>query len=440
MSLSHVLRVCFLGGALLLASLAQAASIAELITAAQADLEQGKADDAYNRLAAAEADFAGNVEFDYWFGLTAVRAGKAGRASFALERVILEKPGHAGARLELATAYVQLGQRDAAAEQLDKLEAMNPPEQAQQRIETLNKELNRQASNERKRRNGGYLGVEFGDDDNVGTWPDGFELFPGASLAAVESSFAALKGGYWHAFNVASDQKVTLSANGLFRRNSEDDAEQFDQDYLSGRGEWSKDLDGRNELAVAADVASLKLDGEDYYLMLGVSGEWRQRVSETARWLAGVQLRQLDFELDQYDYTQSRLFGRYTHRPGQKWEISYDLTADYEAADDMRAGGDATVIGLSGRAWYSATARQRIGASLGFSQATYHRDYELGQAINNETGPRDDDRLSGSLMYDFFPGQSWQLRAQAVYRDQDSSLEAFTYDQTVLSAGVNYYF
>ncbi len=441
MSLSHFFRVCIFGGALLaLTPLAQAGAMEDLIAAAQADLNQGQAEQAFDKLSAAEASYAGNVEFDYWFGLVAVRAGKPGRASFALERVVLEKPNHAAARLELAAAYVQLGQRDAAVDELETLDGMNPPPEAQARIAALNKELNRQANSERKRRNGGYIGLEFGDDDNVGTWPNGFELFPGATLEAVESTFAALKAGYWHKFNVASDQKLTLSANGLFRRNSEDDAEQFDQDYLTGRGEWVKDLDGRREVAVAADVASLNLDGEGYYIMYGLGGEFRTKVSDTARFTAGALVRQLDFDLDQYDHLQSRLLGRINHRPSQKLEVTFDFTADYEAADNMRAGGDATVLGISGLAWYGVTPRQRLGASLGYSNASYHRDYELGQAINSETGPRDDDRLTGSLMYDFFPGQSWQVRGQAMYRDQQSSLEAFTYDQTVLSAGVNYYF
>lgn len=441
MSLSQFLRVCVFGGVLLgLTPLAQAGAVEDLIAQAQAALQAGDAAKAYDTLAAAEPDYAGNVEFDYWFGLSAVRAGEAGRASFALERVVLEKPNHAGARLELATAYMQLGQRDAAADELEKLETMNPPPQAQQRIDAMNKELNRQATNERKRRNGGYVGVEYGDDDNVGTWPQGLEFFPGASLDAIESTYAAIKAGYWHRFNVAADQKLTVSANGQFRRNSEDDAEQFDQDYLSARAEWVKDLDGRKELALTADLGTLKLDGEDYYLMYGAVGEYRMKVSDTSRFTTGVQLRQFDFDLDQYDYLQTRILGRLNHRPSNKLEATFDFTADYETADNARAGGDAVVFGINGLVWYNVAVKQRLGASLGYSRAAYRRDYALGQAITTETGPRDDDRLSSSLMYDWFPGQSWQVRGQAMYRDQDSTLEAFTYDQTVLSLGLNYYF
>ncbi|MDF1779980.1 MAG: tetratricopeptide repeat protein [Alcanivoracaceae bacterium] len=441
MSLIRLFRVSSLFGALwLLSPLAQADALADLISQAQADVQQGKAQQAYESLAAEEPNYAGNADYDYWFGLTAVRAGQPARASFALERAVLEKPNHAGARLELATAYVQLGQRDAAADELEKLETLNPPPEAQQRIDAINKELNRQASNERQRRNGGYVGAEVGNDDNVGTWPEGLEFFPGATLSAVDSTFVSLKGGYWHRFDLAPDQKLTLSGNAMFRRNQEDEAEQFDQDYLGGRAEWVKDVDGRNEWAVSADLSGLNLDGESYYTMYGVGTEYRQQVSDSAKFITGLQVRQVAFDLDVYDYMATRLLGRITNKPSARWDLSFDFTVDYEAADNGRAGGDSVIYGISGLAWYQLAAKHRFGSSLGYSKVGYRSDYEVGQAINGDSGSRDDDRVTVSLLYDWFPGQRWQVRGQALYRDQQSSLDAFTYDQAVISAGLNYYF
>jgi len=447
MSLSHNLRGYFFFAALVLTptavlvpSSAWAADPAPVIAKAQSELEQGQAQQAYQTMSASELEFAGDTEFDYWFGLSAVRAGEAGRASFALERVVAQEPNHAGARLELATAYLQLGQRDAAAEQLDKLERMNPPPEAEQRIAALNTELNRQRDNTSPRRNGGYVGLEVGDDSNVGTWPEGLEFFPGASLDAIDSLFYGVKGGYWHRFEVAADQVVTVSGNVLLRRNDEDEAEQFDQDYLGGVAEWVKDIDGASEVAASVELSGLNLDGDGYYKSYGAGTQWRQNVAENARFISGLSVRKLAFDLDKYDYLATRLLGRITHKPVGKWDLNFDFTLDYEAADNDRPGGDALVYGISGMAWYQLAPKHRVGTALAYSLADYRADYRLGEAINTETGARDDDRFTASVLYDWFPGQRWQVRGQALYRDQESSLEAFTYDQTVLTAGLNYYF
>ncbi|MCB1837443.1 MAG: tetratricopeptide repeat protein, partial [Alcanivoracaceae bacterium] len=163
MSLRQRMHIILFSGALALCpGWAQADALADVITAAQSALQQGDAQRAYTLLAEQEASYAGNVDYDYWFGLSAVRAGKPARATFALERVLSEQPNHAGSRLELATAWLQLGQRDAATEELDQLETLSPPPQAQERIDALNQELNRQARSEKQRRNGAFVGVELG--------------------------------------------------------------------------------------------------------------------------------------------------------------------------------------------------------------------------------------------------------------------------------------
>lgn len=412
-----------------------------LIDQARENLNAGKAQAAYDLLAEKEAEYAGNEDFDYWFGLAAVRAGQPARASFALERVVANNPNHAGARLELAAAYLQLGQREAASAELDVLEKLNPPAEAAERIAALNKELDRQERRARQSPVGGYVGLELGFDDNVGTWPEGLELFPGATLEAVDSSYGSVRGGAWYRMQPAADQKVTLSLNGQMRANQEDDAEQFDQEYLAGRAEWSRDLDGRNEIATSLDIAALRRDGESYYSLGGIGAEWRRKISGSRRMALGAQLRQIMFEADVFDHTISRLTARFSDQVAPRWSVTMDINGDYEAAENDRPGGDAALFNISGTSWYQMLPRHRLGAQLGIGYATYRSDYLPGEAINNLVSEsREDIRLSTALMWEWFPASRMQVRTQAQYRDQDSSIEAFTYDQTVVSAGLSYYF
>jgi tetratricopeptide (TPR) repeat protein len=431
----------FVSTVLLLGASVAFASPAELIRQARENLNAGKAQAAYDLLADREADYAGNANFDYWFGLAAVRAGKPARASFALERVIADNPNHAGARLELAAAYLQLGQRDAASAELDVLDKLNPPPEAAQRIAALNKELNRQERREGESRRGGYVGLELGHDDNVGTWPQGLELFPGATLDAIDSAYATVRAGGWYRLKPAADQKVTLSLNGQMRSNQEDDAEQFDQEYLSGRVEWSRDLDGRHEIAATVDLGALRRDGEDYYSLWGVGGEWRRKISASRKFVAGLQLRQIMFDADMFDHTVTRASARFSDQVAPRWSVAVDINVDYEAAENDRPGGDAALFGIHGSSWYQVAPRHRLGAQLGVGFASYRSDYLPGEAINNSVNEsREDLRLNTSLLWDWFPVSRLQVRGQAMYRDQDSTVEAFTYDQTVFSAGLSYYF
>lgn len=77
----------------------------------------------------------GGVEiFDFLYGWSAVETGHAEEAVFALERVLLSNPQHHRARLELARAYFQLDDLNAARQAFSSVLASNPPPNVQQRI------------------------------------------------------------------------------------------------------------------------------------------------------------------------------------------------------------------------------------------------------------------------------------------------------------------
>ena len=65
---------------------------------------------AYKMLEPLESERAGDVDFDYLFGVSAIDSGNVTRGVFALERVLAIQPNHAQARAEIARAYFQLGE------------------------------------------------------------------------------------------------------------------------------------------------------------------------------------------------------------------------------------------------------------------------------------------------------------------------------------------
>jgi len=107
----HAFRAAVLAIVLGHAGLARAD---ELLDRAAALIDGGKAEEAYRLLAAETATRAGTVEFDLALGIAALEAGQPDEAAFALERVLAVDPDHVRARSELARAYYQLGENEAA--------------------------------------------------------------------------------------------------------------------------------------------------------------------------------------------------------------------------------------------------------------------------------------------------------------------------------------
>jgi tetratricopeptide (TPR) repeat protein len=423
-------------------SLAWSAPVDDLITEAQQRVEASDMAGAYQLLSDRRFEFAGNKEFDYWLGLLAVRNGKPAEAIFPLERVLAADANHAGARLELASAYVALGQRESARRELARLEKLDPPEAAEKRIAELNDAVGRQEQTQARNNRVIFVGLEAGHDDNVGTWPEGRINFGFFSLPfePVNSAYLAYQGGIWQRFDMNATQSVALSLNGAFRDNDQEDAEQFDQDILSGKAEWVNDLDGRHAVAVGVDAGGMDLDGEKYYRLYGSYAEWRNQVSSTRKYYARLGVHRVDFDLDEYDYQQSRLQTGVTYLLSNRWRLTADISADYEAAKNDRPGGDATVYGISSSLAYQLTSRQRVGGSGFLAYADYRRDVPAGRAFNVLPESRSDNRAGAGLFWEMYPSNSVQVRARVDYREQDSSLDIYEYDQTSGALAVSYYF
>ena len=111
------------------ATLVPAADAATVLSEAKRLLDDGGAREAYALLAEREVDLAGTPDFDYLFGIAALDTHRAKEAVFALERVVAEQPEFLGARMDLARAQLELGQRLPAREQFRYLLTQQPPEE-----------------------------------------------------------------------------------------------------------------------------------------------------------------------------------------------------------------------------------------------------------------------------------------------------------------------
>jgi tetratricopeptide (TPR) repeat protein len=86
-----------------------------------------RADKAFLLLAPHEAELAGDKEYDYLLGVTALDSKRPGRAIFSLQRLVASQPNFPGGHLELARAYFNIGDNELARIEFDRVLAQNPP-------------------------------------------------------------------------------------------------------------------------------------------------------------------------------------------------------------------------------------------------------------------------------------------------------------------------
>ena len=99
----------------------------QLYEQAKKHLRLGEAQLAYELLSASEGDLAGVDAFDYLYGVASLDSRNPGDAIFSLQRLVARSPDFAGARLELARAYFDIGDNELAKVEFGRVMEENPP-------------------------------------------------------------------------------------------------------------------------------------------------------------------------------------------------------------------------------------------------------------------------------------------------------------------------
>lgn len=138
----------------------------ELLSDAETLMSAGRPAEAYALLKPAEFARSGERRFDYLLGIAALDSGQPDKATLALERVLAVDPNFAGARLDMARAYYQLGDKPRAKTEFETVMKQNPPPAARATIQKYLDAINSQEQAQRTRVTG-YLEGSVGRDSNV---------------------------------------------------------------------------------------------------------------------------------------------------------------------------------------------------------------------------------------------------------------------------------
>ncbi len=213
--------------ALLIFSLAEATVFADTSLSRLQELEKtNQFTEAYSLAKQLAPKNSGTPDFDYLYGVAALKTNHPGEALFAFERVLLLRPNDEAAGFELAQSNFQLKDTNNAKKNFAEFLSRNPhsklsleAEQYLQKINLIEKHLRTHVI--------GFMRTESGFDSNVNvapqatflTLPDSQPLILVPSSRAVPSWFTNLVAGVAWYHTVNEQETVYFNVSGFQRFN-----------------------------------------------------------------------------------------------------------------------------------------------------------------------------------------------------------------------------
>lgn len=436
-TLARRLAVLFTVTSLALTPLAHATD--DTLVQAQALLNAGDAKGAYALLEPLESERAGDPEFDYLFGIAALDSGKAGRAMFALERVLAVNPDHAQARAEIARAHFMLGEHESARTEFKNVLEQHPPEKA---IATINRYMSaiERALGETTRF-GAYLEGIWGYDSNVNSAPSpgsftanigGIPLpvnLTGAA-AKLSSTFLTMGGGanFQHPFT----KNLTLfgGISGTDRTNWREEASLFD----TGSLDFNLGLryeKAANTITVGWQDSNFYLDSNKYRHAYGLTAQWQHNLDDRNQISAFGQIMRLAYPDTPIRDADRRVFGLGYGHAFQGDLSPVVFVSAYGGEEDEKAPG----VPHLGHNLYGVRMGGQITwnpKTVLFASANYeNRDY--GGIRPFFTKSQEDNQYEIAIGARFLPIARWQIKPQLSYINNNSNLPITDYDRYLLS-------
>jgi hypothetical protein len=423
------------------------AAYEKILLDADALIKSGNAGAAYLLLEPLEFDHSGEERFDYLIGIAALDSGEPDKATLALERVLLEDPNSAAARLDIARAYYQLGDLPRAKTEFATVLTQNLSAEARATIEKYMDDIALQEA-EKLTRTTGYVEGSAGHDSNVNNSTSQTQVLVGTIPYTLNPTNVQAPDNY---YGMAAGGEVTHKLNGNWGWYAGADMRQ--RGYRIQKSFDAVSLDMRAGVMFGAKANNLRLgilDGQ-YFLggsrnseIAGVNAEWRHIFSPSDQLIVFAQYEQYRYSdplMGPNDFNQqvigggwshlfpdgkSALFGSFYH--GTENDVSTIITA--ATPDGGRTDGAKRFNGLRIGGQTAATGKATLFAYAGAQFGDYSR---VNYYFQRQRSDRFYDLTAGTnLRWD----KLWTLRPQLSYSKNDSNIEIYSYDRIDVSLTV----
>lgn len=415
---------------------AELAADEKLLLDAEALLKNGQPGEAYDLLEPFDFERSGEVRFDYLLGISALDSGKPDKATLAFERVLAVDPGFAGARLDMARAYYQLGDMPRAKIEFETVLKLDPPEAARQ---TIQEYLDAIAGREEVKQTylSGYVEGTIGYDNNINVSTSQsqininnvlFTLNP-SNIKTADSYLGGAVGGE---INHTISPALAVYAGVDVR----------DRNNLSQSTYNSISVDGHAGLAFSsgAELFRVGILGGQYTLAnirnrntTGVTAEWRHTYSpanQLAMFVQSSRYRFVDPAMKTNDFDQNVLGAGWLHvlENGKSALFgSLYLGTENDVAVGGRVDGAKRFSGLRIGGQRSFNDRMEWFASIGGQFG----DYTKSNVVFSRQ--RSDRQYDLSLGANWHRDELWSIRPQLSFSRNDSNIAIYGYDRTDIS-------
>lgn len=414
---------------------------------ADALVKEGKPAEAYDLLEPMEFERAGEVRYDYLLGIAALDSGKADKATLAFERVLSVDPNFAGARLDMARAYYQLGDLPRAKTEFEIVLKANPPQAARATVEKYLAAIDAQM-HAKDTRIGGYLEATAGHDSNVNTsTSQGQVAIPVLGNLLFTLSSGSVKSedyylGWAGGLNVVHpvSETVAVFAGADLRQRSNTVMTQFDTLNMAGNAGGIFTIGKQDSLRVGVLDGQYTLGSVRYYDNTGVNAEWRHVFSPANQMSVFGQQSYYRFVnsarfagMTAQNFDQSVLGGSWLHvMPDGKSTAFGSLFYGQERdVTGTRPDGAKRFSGLRAGGQMALNDQTDFFGNVGWNYGTYSRTNVLFLTTRRD------------VLYDATVGLNWHwdklwsVRPQLVMTHNQSNISIYKYDRTDLSITVH---
>ncbi len=404
---------------------------------AESLMKADKPDEAYNLLEPLEFDHSGEVRFDYLIGIAALDSGKPDKATLAFERVLAVDPEYAGARLDMARAYYQLGDMGRAKTEFVTVLSQHPSDAARTTILGYLDEIEIHETGKQTRFSA-YAEGTVGHDTNVNNaseTPNNI-ITPTLNPDSTElpDNYSGLAAGGEIIHNLNARFRVYAGADLSKRSNYK--RKNFDTFNMEGRAGFIYGTEVDRYLLGFSGEQSI-LGSARYRDNAGLNGEWRHAVgSRDQMSLFGqyVQYRYADISLRSNDIDLKVAGAGWLHVLGNaqstlSGSLYIGVENDVGPVTVANPGGGRTDgvkrfagMRLGGKAVIGA--RTKLYASAGLQQGRFDN---IDPVILSRRSDRLDDFTMG---INWYLGDPWLLSLQFARYNNMSDVDLYSYDRS----------
>lgn len=394
-------------------------------------VEAGQFDQAW-QLAQSQPQSAGDVHFDFLYGVAAINVGRVPQGLLALERHLVAVPGNDRARLELARGYFLLGEYTRARSEFEFVLRYNPPAAVRERINGFLEAMQSRQAADRRSAARLYAELGAGRDNNVnqGTWRDeiqflfgGVQSIAGTDSQAIADDFATVALGGQQQLRVSNRLSVFAGADLDQQRNAE--ARRFDR---GGAGAYV----GFSNLALGGlwratlGASSLNVGGKRYRDLIQLSTEATWSVAPETQLMAFAQYGEQRFAGSDAsrDGRANSLGGMVTHSPADwPWQPTFGARLSWTQETNIaRLRDDLDKDGPLLRVFASVSPLPRWRLALGavWSRQTYGDVDVIGFGTR-----RQDDYIALDGVLSYAINNQWSVRAEGQWSTTRSNQDLY---------------